>query len=445
VYEQETFILLLQVPGSQWEWHKNSALLELERRNQALKRQLDAAELAALEQKAQAEQERQFIQELLQKERQNEVTLRKASAVKQRLLDRAKAAVDAQVMLTALGVWRESTRGSRRKKLLRKLLVIWRKEQLRRALEGFRQGLRVSKARKESKAAAERFRRLSLERKTFFSWGVFFGVSKWKRGVMEKARVTRLWLTGRFVFARWRELCVRKVEKRQAIQRAVAWQRGSLMRRGWLAWRTEQRSFLRKVVEADGLFCRHVIRKWRGVTVRWQVLKSRTAQFVAWRKARCLTAWNHAAQFQRQGRRRVKEMQATWHARRIGRALQRWCEYAEGKRSLEARCAHLQQKRALRIKRWGWRLFLQQRSITAFRERRVEGIMGAVLKAWVACSSDRKRRRALVDLGMQRVQRSRLKRAFLTWRMTSGESPLVMAVRSGRQPLLEEKSSDSSL
>lgn len=194
------------------------------------------------------------------------------------------------------------------------------------------------------------------------------------------------------------------------------------MRRGWFAWRTEQRSTLQKVVEADGLFCRHVIRKWRGVTVHSRVLNSRTAQFVAWRKARCLAAWKETAQFQRQGKRRVIEMQATWQARRMRRALQGWCEYAEGKRSLEARCVHLQQKRALRIKSWGWRLFLQQRSIKAFRERRVKGIKGAVLKAWAVHSSERKRRRALVDRGMQRVQRNGLKRAFLTWRMTSGES-----------------------
>jgi hypothetical protein len=360
--------------------------------------------------------------------------------VKQRLLDRAKAAVDAQVMLTALGVWRESSRGSRRKKLLNKLLVIWRKEQLRRALEGFRQGLRISKARKESKAAAGRFRRSRLATKVFFSWGVFLGSSKWKRGVMEKANVTRLRLTGRFVFASWRELCFRKVEKRQAIQRAILWRRGSLMRKGWLAWRTEQQSALQKEVEADGLFCRHVIRKWRGVTVRSHVLESRTAQFVAWRKARCLAACVHAAQFQKQGRRRVKEMQSTWQARRIRRALQGWCEYAEGKRSLEARCVHLQQKRALRIKRWGWGLLLKQVSFKEFGERRVEGIKGAVLKAWAGHSSEQKRRHALVDRGMQRVQRNKLKRAFLTWRMTSGESRLVMAVKWSTA-----KKSDSSL
>lgn len=412
---------LAQVPGSQWEWHKNSALLELERRNQALKRQLDAAELASLEQKALAERERQLVQELLQREAQNDVALRKASAIKQRLLDRAQAAVDAQVMLNALGGWREATRAARKKKLLGRLLVIWRKEELRKGLRAFREGVEVSKAKAERKAAAERFRRMTLENRAAFSWGVFIGRSRWRKDVTERVSESRLRLTGRFVFTGWQGICWDRHLKRQATQKASAWRRGRLLRTGLLAWRAEQDASALKAVQSDALHCRHFLKRWQGLTALSRLLKGRTVGFGAWRVKRCLAAWCQAAQLQREGKGRVKAMQTVWQARVRECAFRGWFESVKRKSSLRACGQQIQTKRAAQIQRWGWGAFAKLQTVKACRERALLRRKQIVLRAWTGWWSERKRHHALVGRGLQRVRRSALRRTFVAWKLTTGD------------------------
>ncbi|BFI15065.1 hypothetical protein MPTK1_5g09080 [Marchantia polymorpha subsp. ruderalis] len=253
---------------SQWEWQKNSALLELEHRNQQLQSRLNDAANQVMEAHTRAEYDRKLLEEALQKGKEELYLIGRAETMRTRLIERTQIIARSQLLCTFLFSWWRYIELCRKKRTLKKAESYWQRLTLIRRFDRFIAGCKQIRNKQQLSFQARRH----WFRKCFKGWWMR---SQWKeklkktgKQLLELCTSSRL----RTGFQGWQEFSKSSIYKKLQLKRARKLNGQKSLQKSWTQWNICVEEARDQIV-GSGVFCvkklvSTCVKKWRTVVLR---------------------------------------------------------------------------------------------------------------------------------------------------------------------------------
>ncbi|KAL2636441.1 hypothetical protein R1flu_007920 [Riccia fluitans] len=240
---------------SHWEWQKNSALLELEHRNQQLQHRLNNAVKQVVEANVQAEYDRRLLAEALQKRKEELHLIGRAEAMRTRLIQRTEIIARSQLLCKSFFSWWRFVETCKKKRALKKSEVSWHRRMLARIFNRFIFG-------------CERIRRKHLLRfnarshwlqKCFKRW---WHSTRWQQDLnkklMNKIRLHRLSML-RTSLNIWQEYSSVATYKRLQVKRARKIISCNHLQKCWNQWKKRLRISRESIIVSENYFFHRLV------------------------------------------------------------------------------------------------------------------------------------------------------------------------------------------
>ncbi|KAG0601547.1 hypothetical protein M758_11G120700 [Ceratodon purpureus] len=258
--------------SSRWEWQKNTALLELENRNQHLQHLLSQAGRDAMEHQSRAQEDRKILKEALQRGKEEALLLAKARDMRARLIEQMQVMARSKSLQATLCAWRHFCNKSRRKRALRRAARMWHARTMLKLFTAFVAGCDHTKHTVGLRLYATHHRSRTL---------LLYAIRVWWRGAMLRREAkdklhnfTTFWSRYRLraVLVHWHNYCAQLSLKQSNRKRAVRSLYFSLLRRAWRGLTVHTVTEHEKKLNAE-LFlflrmARECLQNWHGLIVR---------------------------------------------------------------------------------------------------------------------------------------------------------------------------------
>nr|XP_024360494.1 uncharacterized protein LOC112274886 isoform X4 [Physcomitrium patens] len=413
--------------SSRWEWQKNTALLELENRNQNLQILLSQAESEALKHQSRAQEDRKILEEALQKGKEETILLSKARDMRARLIEQMQVMARNKSLQATLCAWRHFCGKSRRKRALRRAARMWHARTMLKLFTAFVAGCDRTKHTVGLRLYATHHRSRTL---------LLLAIRVWWRGAMlrreAKDRLHNFitsWSKYRLrnVVVHWHNHCNQLSLKYSNRKRAVRSLYFSLLRRAWRGLYLHTLMVREKKLNAELFFflrvARDCLQNWHGLIVR---KKQRARQLELGGQLRqsylvrlAMDVWLGRTHLTAVVSARLKAFIKRRDRRKKSLTLFKWWHLVVKTNRARTLRMMLLTKIERRIKEWAFQVVkkkvLQKTLVEAHTLHRSKHVRRTTMRSWLYEVRSKQVRRVWMQRLLRQIRYRQMQRTFCCW------------------------------